>query len=947
MAAHHSPELHWQQIQTILDEVFELPTEQRLAFLQRACGSNPDLYSEVETLLKAERDAPAFLDRPAVELMQSFLSTATNNQRAQIPDYTARSIGSYRLREAIGRGGMGVVYRAERAEGNFDQQVAIKLLSNWQNRDLRLDRFQREQQLLASLNHPNIAQLYDGGLTEEGQPYIVMEYVQGEPINIYCDRHRLTIDARLKLTMQVVDALHYAHRNLVIHRDIKPSNILVTEDGQIKLLDFGIAKLLGEQEAADLTHTGDQLMTPGFAAPEQLRGQNVSVATDIFQLGLVLYELLTGRHAFRERAGTYFELAKKVCEQTPTRPSVIVTQRVESSDGAAQHNSFKPRVGTLSRLPAQRLAHWSKKLRGDLDAIVLKALRNEPEMRYASMEALGADIEAYFAARPVEAREKGTRYRISKFVRRNAWAVLASASVIALLIAYATTATVQAKRIQNALDQSRVEAHKAQQVSDFIIDIFKISDPAVAGIETVTARELLENSRERIHDQLEDAPEIRAQMLHVLGKIYYNLGSYDDSASLLQEATDSRRHLLPKQDPALASSMTHLGIAYRETDRYDQARLLFEEALSIYRSHDVESTDQARVLSALAQLLRKQRHYEEAETLFHDAIAMLRRVTTNSDHNELALGLKNLAMLQRVQGNFPAAETNMLEAIAMEERLLGSEHPEYTQGLRDLAGILADMERYDEAKMLSLRALEIQERVLGLTHPYTAYTLQNLGLLTYRQGQLATAEDFLRRTLSIQREVHGKESAAVARTLYLLGTVLQERGNHAEAQLLYESMLRIDRRFFPSNSPMIGRDISKLASVSHAKGDFHLAKERYQQALAILPHSALITSAVNVGYARLLLDLGDPYNAEQVARAAFKLRESRLPAGHSFTAEAQSTLGVILARMGRRNEALNLLEPAYRILDKRGRPGDIFLEQTKKILRQFNSTLIERARENL
>lgn len=931
------PSERWQQIQSILDDVFELPTEQRLARLQQACEDEPDLYQEVATLLKAEADAPAFLERPALELARSLLSTATSSHRAQIPDYTDRCIGPYRLRDEIGRGGMGVVYRADRTEGDFDQQVAIKLLWNGQDREMRLDRFQREQQLLASLNHPNIAQLYDGGLTKEGQPFIVMEHVQGEPINAYCDRHRLTIDARLKLTLQVVDALHYAHRNLVIHRDIKPSNILVSEDGQVKLLDFGIAKLLGDQTepecpaAIDLTHTGEQLMTPGFAAPEQLLGQNVTVATDVFQLGLVLYELLTGRHAFRERAGSFYELARNICEQTPTRPSVIVNQQGDSNDNCSRSNGTKQPVEKLSEARGVQPAQWRKKLNGDLDAIVLKALRNEPEMRYASMEALRADIQAYFEARPVEAREESVRYRLSKFVRRNTWAVMAGFSIGALVIAYAATVTVQASRIQSALNQSRVEAHKAQQVSDFVIDIFKVSDPNISGIETVTARELLEKGRQRAHKELSGVPEIQAQMLYVLGEIYFSLGSYEESASLLEGALRIYRELLPKQDPVLADTLIRLGMAYEITERYKKARTLFEEALSIYDSRGIENAEKGEALNTMGSVLKKLGDYEQARIYFEQAINLLRRVT-DGKHYELAVALNNLAALQSQEAEFVAAERNMREAVTLQENILGSEHSYFSLTLNNLAAILTQTENYEEAEPLHRRALSLQENSLGRNHPFVAYTLWTLGTLMQKKGNLEQAEDYFRRAISIHDSAHGRQSVAVASGLSRLGVVLQDQGRYEEAGLALEETLNIDVALLPANNPKLGRDYYRLASLAHATGDLVLARTRYRKALEILPASNKHNSYAKLGYSRLLLDLGELNEAALTARAALKTRRSKYPIDHSLTAEAQSVLGRILLQMGEDAGARKLLAPAYQILNKRRSKHDPALLETSAAL---------------
>lgn len=915
---------HWPRIQVVLDELFELPEGDRGAYLSKVCAGDPELLNAVKALWQAYDDAPPMLDGNAAQLARSLL--CAGETEAEAPDYRGRRVGPYRLIAEVGRGGMGVVYRAERADEAFEQEVAIKLLlATWRDKEMLRDRFHQEQQVLAALHHPNIAQLYDGGVTEDGQPYIVMEYIRGEPLTDYCDKQRLGIAERLSFVSQITEALHYAHKNLIVHRDIKPSNILVTNEGQIKLLDFGIAKLVGEDvSASNLTQTGEQLLTPGFAAPEQIRGRGITVATDIYQLGVVLYKLLTGHAPFRQEA-SFYEMACVVCEQTPIRPSAVLTRQAGDESGESAEEIASRRGLRLSQL--------RKKLSGDLDAIVLKALRKEPEARYSSMAGLNVDLRRYEEGRPVAARKQSLRYQTGKFVRRHWWGVAASAVFAALLVGYAVTVTIQAKQIQSALDQTEIEARKAQEVSEFLTGIFKVVDPNVSGGETVTAKELLDKGKERLSSELEQAPEIRAQMLHVLGEIYYSLGSYEQSASLLESALDIRRELLATDSGELVSTITNLAFAYNSTDKYDRAQQLLEEALSIHRRSTAESLELAEILNALGEVQRMRTQYGEALGLYQEAIAMLRRVT-KGHHSEMVSALNNLATLYISIGDFAKAEANSREAVEIAEEVFGVDHSYFTITLNNLGFILRELESHEEAQSLHLRALQIQERILGTEHPYLVYTLRFLGAIALQTGQLIQAEEYYRRALSMQSAISGEKSAAFAATLRDLAKVLARRGDYAEAESLYATMLELDKNIFAADSTRIGRDLVEIASLALAKGELSRAKHGYDKALAILPANGTSAATAHLGYARILFELNELKTAEQHARAALETREPKFPANHSSIAEAQSALGVILLELRRVEEAARLLTIADEVLQARF-SADAFAQERRDALEEI------------
>ncbi len=827
----------WRSVESLLDACLERSGPERERFLSSACRAQPALRAQVDTLLRALDGAPSFLDGNALDF-------ANLSRDGAPPDGGGSRVGPYRLISEVGRGGMGVVFRAQRADGAFEHEVAIKLLATSPGARV-LERFQQEQQALASLNHPNIARLYDGGTTDDGRPYLVMEYVKGERLVDYCETRALNVDARLSFVCQIAAGLQHAHNNLIIHRDIKPSNILVGEDGTAKLLDFGIAKLLRPGVGFELTRTGEQPLTPCFAAPEQLRLGPITVATDVYQLGVVLYELLTGQKPFEARESLY-EMARIVCEEMPAPPSVALAACLDADRAPGEQRAADPRA-------ARRL----KELRGDLDAIVLKALRKEPEQRYPTMQALIGDLLAYRQGRPVTARRPSVMYLTGKFVRRHRFAMAAGAAVVALTIGYAADSTVQAHRTRSALARAQLEAHKAERVAEYLVDLFKLSDPNTSADGSVTARALLDRGREGVENGLTDAPEIQTQLASVLGEIYYSLGDYDASVALLERALDNRHALSSARDPPLADTLVKLGIAYNAVDRYDEARELLTEALAIYEVLAVERPEKGEALNTMGAVLRKQGDYARARDYFQQAVDLLRRVA-KGEHYELAVALNNLAALQVHLGELAAAELNMREAVALQERILGERHSYVSVSLNNLGAIVARMERYDEAEALHRRALRLQTSVLGEDHSYVGYTWLSLGLLMHRKRELEAAESYLRRAIAIHESAFGRRSVAVANGLASLGRVLQDGRRYAEARGYLREALETDIALLSPEHPKVGRDYVNLAALDHAEGDFVLARERYEQAMEILPTSSPDASIAQLGYARLLIDSAEP-----------------------------------------------------------------------------------------
>ncbi|HZD53680.1 MAG TPA: serine/threonine-protein kinase, partial [Woeseiaceae bacterium] len=711
-----------------------------------------------------------------------------------------RRIGPYRIVRVIGSGGMGIVYLAERADESFRQQVAIKLVRNRLVDPETEKRLVGERQILANLDHPNIARLFDGGTTAEGAPYLVMEYIDGVPIDHYCDSRRLSIDERLNLFRAICSAVHYAHQNLVVHRDIKPTNILVTRDGIPKLLDFGIAKLLDPAGASTdgLTRGGILVMTPENAAPEQVLEGTITTATDTYALGVLLYRLLCGHPPYRLRGGPR-EVAEQICYDQPEPPSEMagVSWRQPES---SQRELEVVRPEIVARYRSTTIDKLRRRLKGDLDNIALMALRKEPARRYRSVNEFSDDIRLHNASLPVIARPDTLRYRGGKFLRRHVAGVAMSSVLVALLIAFGIAMIVQNRRILEERDT-------AMEVSHFLEEIFKAPDPANARGVNVTAREILAQGANMISGELAGKPAIQATLMETIGRVYFNLGEYEPAVEMLEESLRLRRALFGEQHKAVASVKNQLAAVLIRTANYSHARTLLQEALAWNRSQGgsdeiavaanlVNLAELSRVTgdlehaegyatesldiyerqgdrfareiaegkSALARILRAKGELAEAARLYREAIAVIRAHSGENDPL-LAYYMQNLAVVLRAQGDLDAAEAMFRESIDFTRRVLGEKHDLAAASLVRLGALLHDKGQLDEAEAAFRDALALHRKAQGPKHPFVAYDMTSLAMLMADEGELDEAERLLREALAIYEDSVGPEHQYVASAL--------------------------------------------------------------------------------------------------------------------------------------------------------------------------------------
>ena len=801
----------WQRVQDLFHQALDQGPETRGAFLREACD-DADLRAQVEALLGADADRTSVLDVP---VGQAHFVPPHARPAAAVDSADGRAIGPYRLVREIGRGGMGTVYLARRTD--LDNDVAIKLVRGGVAAPETVERFLQERRLLARLEHPDIGRLLDAGMADDDTPYFVMEYVEGVPITDHCARKRLGVDARLALFQRVCRAVHFAHQNLVVHRDLKPANILVTDDGQVKLLDFGIAKLVDDDGEDGLTRTGLRLMTPEYAAPEQVRAEPATTATDVYALGVLLYELLTGVRPYALEGRTLGEIERIVCEEEPTKPSTVVRRRTasrasEDGDGAVPPSDAPP----------------SRQVGGDLDVICLKALAKEPENRYASAEALAEDVGRHRAGQPVLARPSTVGYRARKFVRRNRLAVALTAAFVAAAAALAGGFTW---RLAEERDRAQTEAEKATQVSDFLLGLFEASDPNEARGDTLTADELLERGVEQA-DALAGEPAVQAEMLDVIGRTYGNLGRYEQAGALLKRALALRREHLGPAHPDVAASLHHLGVL-RYLDSDVVAEPLLRDALAIRRrALGDEDPLVAETLNLLARVLNFDGRSDEAEAACREGLAIRRRLYGRG-HPSVAESLHDLSAILQRQGDLAAAERPLREALAIRREALGGDHPLVATTLNLLAGLAYGMEDYDESIEMMREVLAIRRTVYGDRHPVVAASLQNLGLLMMETGDVVAADSLFREAIEVQRDVLGDQNPEVAISLGNLGLLLVDRGDYAAAEPLHREALSIRRRAFGDRHPDVAISLDELASVEEGQGDLAAAESLLRQALSI------------------------------------------------------------------------------------------------------------------
>ena len=761
-------------------------------------------------------DLVALLEEAAAVSRESFLEEAVALP-PQPASLAGQTIGAYTLVSQIGQGGMGGVWLARRNDGRFEGYTAVKLLNPGLVGRAGEERFRREGSFLARLTHPHIARLLDAGVSSFGQPYLVLEYVDGEQIDRFCDARGLDVEARVRLFLDVLAAVAHAHANLIVHRDIKPSNVLVGGDGRVRLLDFGIAKLLEDEaragEATELTREGGRAMTPEYAAPEQLTGGAVTTATDVYALGVLLYLLLSGRHPTGPAQHSTADLVRGVVSTDPRRLSGVVT------DARGQNTE------TLASIAARRATTpdgLSRALKGDLETVVAKALKKKPEERYESVGALAEDLRRYLDHEPVKARPDTLAYRGTKFIRRHAQGVATTGAVVLLLTALTAfyTARLAAER-----DRARLQAEKATQISELLTDLLTGADPwRMHKSNELTVRGLLDEGATRIDRELAGQPELQAEMLTVMGRVYQRLGVLDQAQALLERGLAVARRAFGPEDEHVAETLNDLGVVLDEKGNFAAAAPMLEQALHMRQKLlGPEHRDVAVTLVELGRVYSDQGFDARAEPLLRESLAIRGKVLGEGDHetatseNELGLllwrrgvlgeaealfrqslatdrktsgesspdvasVLNNLALISMEKRNFAAAESPLRESLAIRRKALGDAHPGLIPALNNLANALREQGKYDEATSLLREALRIAERALGDAHPLIASCDISLARVDLARGEAAAAEPLLRRALAINQRAYRAGDWRIGATQSLLGEALTALRRYDEAE---------------------------------------------------------------------------------------------------------------------------------------------------------------------
>ncbi len=757
----------WQRVKQVLDLVLDLEDWQRETFVIQECSGDAALSAEVLDLLAGASAADQFIEEPAVRLLA-----------AREPRLAAgHRFGPYRVLREIGHGGMGAVYLAERGDAEYEKRVAVKVVRRGMDSEEIVRRFRQERQILANLVHPNIAALLDGGTTDDGLSYFVMEYVEGAPVDQYCRTAALAQRARLELFLTICAAVHFAHQNLVVHRDLKPANILVTAGGVPKLLDFGIAKLLQEEQplSTRVLQPGLLLMTPEYASPEQRRGGQITTATDVFGLGLLLHLLLLGRLPRRDAAAAAIP---PVASAEIAAPEAAAGGELPAAKGLAPAAGEPLSAGTLAEL------------RGDLGNIVAMALRDEPARRYASAQALAEDVSRYLQGMPVVARADTWGYRTGKFVRRHRAGVALASLLLLLIVAFGATVTV-------LLGRSVREQRRAERVSNFLEDLFTNPDPGKSHGETISAREVLDRGRQQILAGLRDEPETRAALMETMANVYENLGLYEQALELARWTVQLRRDTLGNDDPKLAESLHTLASVLRETGDDAGAERYLREAVAIQRRHAGRG-ELARGLNNLATLLEAKGEVAEPEKLYHEVLDMKRRIYGN-DHVDVATTLNNLAGLLQNEGKFAEAEPLFREALKIYRRHFGEVHPAVAKTLNNLGALREDRRDLADAERLYGQALALRRQLFG-GGPEVAKSLNNLGHVREARGDPRGAESFYRQAIAVYDQTRLSRTSP-GRAIYLrnLAAVLAAHGDPAQAEPLAREALAVFQAAAPAS----------------------------------------------------------------------------------------------------------------------------------------------------
>ena len=834
-----SANISWSRIEAALDVLMLHAPQERESMLAGLTNGDRDFEAELRSLLEAHERAGDFLESPAVSHSAPFLDELN---AADTGEAKGSIVGRYRLLEPIGRGGMGTVWLAERADGQFEHRVAVKLVKRGMDTDEVIARFRRERQILARLEHPNIARLIDGGVADDGRPFLVMEYFDGVPITTYCNERTLSVSERLVVFDAVCQAVHHAHRNLVVHRDIKPSNVLVASDGHVKLLDFGIAKMLAPDGTQETRPNWHRPLTLEYATPEQITGAPITTSTDVYQLGLLLYELISGASAYEFTSKTIANLERVICETEIRAPSV---------------------VAPLAR---------QKELRGDLDAIALHALQKDPALRYSSVDAFAEDLRRYRSGFAISVRGLSTAHRVRRWVRRYRRFVSVVMAAVTLVAFGATTYTV---RLRADRDRALVEAAKGGQSAEFVRRFFEGWNPGAADSSQVNVLHMLREATRRTNTELSRQPELRAAMLSLLGSLYAEIGHEADADSLIGQALREQRLNDAWADADLAATLSRLGTLYIDMGRYAQADSLLRESLklhesvfgathpetrrakmlvarlrgaegkwvaaeSAYRSllgthkpgTDESSLFDTELQTSLGYTLFAQSRYDEARVVLDSALAR-QRALVGELHASTLVTLRSLASTLRDMGELPLAETTYREALRVATTLYGNDHPQTETAQFVLALHLHRAWNLAEAERYSLTAIAKRENLTD-SLDLRLYNWQRLlGMVFLDESRLSEAVAPLRLALAGMRRVYPNGNEEESDLVNRLAYIAQKNGNERDASVAYADAMKLRTKRRAGDKDHITDGIHFLAWTMRARGDEAAARALYHDALQL------------------------------------------------------------------------------------------------------------------
>lgn len=900
---------------TFLEERFSeclaLGEAQRRRYLEELERSRPGQAKVVAELVAISLDSRLATGDAARALNDS--EWVDHETSSAVPEeakgFVAGSrVGPFVVQEKIGEGGMATVYRAHRDTEDFHQEVAIKVLKQVVDSAEGVARFERERRIVAGLDHPNIAGLIDGGLTQDGRPYVALELVHGEPIHHYCDRHRLSVKERARLVGDVARALQTAHQNLIVHRDLKPSNVLVDDRGCVRLLDFGIAKELEQDPLKPITRLGSRPMTPIYASPEQLEGEAVTTASDQYQLGLLFFELVTGQCHHALDGADAMKVQRRSRELPTPRPSQFL----------ASHDSFSTADGQIDRQQVARsraatVDQLINALRNDLDWIILKSLEKRPEDRYSSLAALAEDLERFLAGRPILARPPSRTYLLRKWVARHrSQTALAVLALIAVL-AGSSIATWQAVRATHSERQAMAEADTAKQVSELLMDLFEVSDPENARGDELSARQLLERGGQRIETELQDRPLIQGRMMAKIALIHRKLGMYQEALPLAERASEQLRAELGQDHPEVSESRRELARAYADSGDDGRAEPVLQHLVETLEAGDDE-LELARARVDLAAIHYRRADLDRSQALYLQALAVLES-HPGTDEPELARGLAGLATVHHARGELQEAESARRRVLEIYERRFGDGHPDLAQALSQLADTLGWQGRDQEAAPLHERAVGVLEKVYGPEHRAVASGLNRLGSLYGRMGKLDAARTAFERSTAIKEKVFGPGHAETITGHLNLGRVHVLSGEMALGRQRFQLALETATGHLGGNHPLRGFALSELARLHRDVGELTTAQATYERALEILeqafgPEHPRLAETLD-GLAFIATEHGRFDAAEALFRRALAIQEKAYGAGKPPLGGPLNGLGVVLRRQGRLAEAKEAHQQAH------------------------------------